>query len=97
MGVTGSGTEKAESVKDERGTVGGGGAIQGAEVEVETVRIVMVMSVAGGTAPAPVPKDEGMRLRTSPRRRRRRRQRRKTTGRIIQILRSQSRTGFGCL
>lgn len=45
--------EKAESVKDERGTAGGGGgAIQGAVVEAEIARTVMVMSVAEGTNPA---------------------------------------------
>lgn len=77
-------TEKAESVKDE---TGGEGAIQGAVVVAETARIVMGMSAAEGNAPA-------LALRRTSQRRRKRRRRRKTTEPIIQIPKSQSRTGF---
>lgn len=90
-------TEKAENAKDETGTAGGRGAIQGAVVEVGIVRIVMVMTAAEGTTRVLARKGVGRQLRTSRRRKRKRRRQRKMMGPIILILRLQNRTGLGHL
>ncbi|KAL0387379.1 UNVERIFIED_CONTAM: hypothetical protein Sradi_2619700 [Sesamum radiatum] len=89
---------KAGNEKDEIGSVGGGEAIQGAEVEVEIARTGMVMTVAKGLVAVLVLKGVGGGLRMhEPSRERRKRRQIKMTEQIIRILRLQNKIGSGHL
>lgn len=92
---TGRGIGKAGTAIDEIGTVGGGGAIQGAEVEAEIAGIAMVMTVAEGIVPVLVLKgvERSPRMLGMSRRRRKRRRQRRMMEQIIQIPRLQNKTG----